>query len=54
MHMLKSYLDDMIINGDLTKSDIDRAKKEQETILSEVGRVKKDLDTFIHTRFKNK
>ena len=47
MTMLKSYIDDLIINGKLTNTDIDNAKNEQQHILNEVNKIKKDLDNLV-------
>jgi hypothetical protein len=47
MAMLKSYIDDLIINGKLTNTDIENAKNEQQHIFKELNRIKKDLDDLV-------
>ena len=47
MTMLKSYLDDLIINGNLTNTDIEHAKIQQRKLVGEVELIKNDLDKLI-------
>lgn len=47
MMMLKSYIDDLVINGHLTTTDLNNAKLEHARILKETEKIKKDLDEMI-------
>jgi len=47
MMMLKSYIDDLVVNGHLTNTDLDNAKLEHARILKETDKIKKDLDEMI-------
>lgn len=47
MFMLKSYIDDLIINGNFTSEDINHAKLEQSRIIKEINKLKRELDTII-------
>jgi hypothetical protein len=50
MTMLKSYLDDLIINGNLTNTDIAHAKLQHNKLMGEVDKIKTDLDELIITK----
>ena len=50
MFMLKSYIDDLVINGNLTNTDLNSAKMEQQRILKETQTIKDDLDKIISTK----
>lgn len=50
MFMLKSYIDDLVINGNLTNTDLNSAKMEQQRILKETQTIKDDLDKIIATK----
>ena len=41
------YLDNLIIEGELSENMLKRAKFQQENIINELGKVKKDLDEII-------
>ena len=47
MELLKNYIDDLIISGNLTEHDIKNTKREQHEILHEMNKIKKDLDELI-------
>ena len=49
MELLHQYIDDIKVSGKLTDQDMINTKKEQNTILGEMDRIKKDLDGLIKT-----
>ena len=49
MELLHQYIDDIKVSGKLTNQDIINTKREQNTILGEMDRIKKDLDGVIKT-----
>ena len=49
MELLHQYIDDIKVSGKLTNQDIINTKREQNTILGEMDRIKKDLDGLIKT-----
>lgn len=44
MQFLNQYIDDLMVSGKLTEHDIVNSKKEKQEIMSEVDKIKKDLD----------
>lgn len=44
MNFLKSYIDEVIIQGKLTDADLEETKEEQDKILSEIDNIKQGLD----------
>jgi hypothetical protein len=44
MQFLNQYIDDLMISGKLTEHDIVNSKREKQEIMSEVDKIKKDLD----------
>ncbi len=47
INMLNQYLNEMIVNSQVTENDIQNTKKEQRHILKEMDRIKKELDNII-------
>lgn len=47
MGIIKQYLDDIIVSGQLTEEDIFQAKNEQKQILGEIGNIKGSLDEIM-------
>ena len=47
MELLKNYINDLIISGELTEKDIENTRIEQEEILNEMNHIKKDLEQLI-------
>ena len=47
MDLLKNYIDDLMISGELTEKDIENTRMEQEEILNEMNHIKKDLEELI-------
>jgi uncharacterized protein (DUF3084 family) len=47
MQLLDQYLNDLMLSGKLTQHDILQSKKDQQDILSEIDKIKKDLDGII-------
>jgi hypothetical protein len=44
MNLLDQYLNDLIVSGKMTQKDIEQSKKDQHDILSEIDKIKKELD----------
>ena len=44
MQFLNQYIDDLMVSGKLTEHDIVNSKKEKQEIMSELDKIKKDLD----------
>jgi len=44
MQFLNQYIDDLMVSGKLTEHDILNSKKEKQEIMSELDKIKKDLD----------
>ena len=49
MNILNQYLDDVIVSGKLTEKDIHNTRHEQSQILSEMDKIKGDLDNIINS-----
>ena len=47
MKLLDQYLNDLMVSGKMTQHDILQSKKDQQDILSEIDKIKKDLDGII-------
>jgi len=47
MNLLNQYLGDIMISGKLTEKDIRNTKREQNEILSEINKIKHNLDEII-------
>lgn len=47
MNYLNQYVDDIIVNGKLTETDLENARLEQEVLMHEMKNIKDDLDTII-------
>jgi hypothetical protein len=47
MHLLKNYVDDLIVTGKMTDTDMQNAKQDQQNLEQEVGKIKKGLDEII-------
>ena len=47
LQVLNEYIDDLKVNGQLTKQNIYDAKMEQQKILGELDEIKKYLDDLI-------
>lgn len=47
MQLLDQYLNDLMVSGKMTQHDILQSKKDQQDILSEIDKIKKDLDGII-------
>jgi hypothetical protein len=47
MSLLKNYVDDLIVTGKMTDSDMQNAKQDQMNLMSEVGKIKKGLDELV-------
>jgi hypothetical protein len=47
MHLLKNYVDDLIVTGKMTDADMQNAKQDQQHLVNEVGKIKKGLDEII-------
>lgn len=50
MLMLKSYIDDLMLNGNLINADFDNAKLEKARIMKEINKIKKTLDEIVALR----
>jgi hypothetical protein len=50
MLMLKSYVDDIILNGNLINADINNAKLEKARIIKEIKKIKRALDEIVALR----
>jgi hypothetical protein len=50
MIMLKSYVDDIILNGNLINADLDNAKLEKTRIMKEINKIKRTLDEIVTLR----
>lgn len=50
MIMLKSYIDDIILNGNLINADLDNAKLEKVRIMKEINKIKRVLDEIVALR----
>ena len=44
MNLLRTYIDELIVDGKMTDKDLESAEKEQEKILTEIDVIKNDLD----------
>lgn len=44
MQFLNQYIDDLMVSGKLTEHDIVNSKEEKQEIMSELDKIKKDLD----------
>jgi len=49
MSLLKHYIDDLIIKGKMTDTDLENARNEQEMLVREMGTIKQDLDEIIQS-----
>lgn len=47
INILNQYLNEMIVNSQVTENNIQNTKKEQKHILKEMDRIKKELDNII-------
>jgi hypothetical protein len=47
MIMLKSYVDDIILNGNLINADLNNAKLEKARIMKEINKIKQALDEIV-------
>jgi hypothetical protein len=47
MQLLDQYLNDLMVSGKMTQHDILQSKKDQQDVLSEIDKIKKDLDGII-------
>jgi hypothetical protein len=47
MIMLKSYVDDIILNGNLINADLNNAKLEKARIMKEINKIKQTLDEIV-------
>jgi hypothetical protein len=47
MIMLKSYVDDIILNGNLINDDLNNAKLEKARIMKEINKIKQTLDEIV-------
>jgi len=47
MQFLNQYIDDLMVSGKLTENDIVNSKKEKQEIMSEVDKIKKDLENLM-------
>ena len=47
MQLLDQDLNDLMISGKMTEHDFMQTKKDQHSILSEIGKIKKDLDRLM-------
>ena len=47
MGLLKKYVDDLIVTGKMTDTDLQNAKQDQQELMGEVGKIKKGLDEII-------
>lgn len=47
MIMLKSYIDDIILNGNIINADIANAKLEKARILKEINKIKRELNAIV-------
>lgn len=47
MQLLDQYLNDIIVSGKMTQRDILQSKQDQHEILSEIDKIKKDLDSIL-------
>jgi hypothetical protein len=48
MNILKDYINDIIVTGNLTENGLKNAKKEQDEILLSIDKIKEDLDELIN------
>ena len=47
MHILKQYINDIIVTGKLTDEDLEKTKKEEINILREIHSIKQNLDELV-------
>jgi hypothetical protein len=47
MNYLKQYIDEIIVDGKLTDTDLENAKMEQDELIQEMGHIKGKLDEII-------
>jgi hypothetical protein len=47
MNYLKQYIDEIIVDGKLTDTDLENAKMEQDELIQEMGNIKSKLDEII-------
>ena len=47
MNYLKQYIDEIIVDGKLTDTDLENAKMEQDELIQEMGNIKGKLDEII-------
>lgn len=47
MELLNKYVDDLIKTNKLAENDLEKAKGDQHEILSEIGKIKKELDELV-------
>ena len=47
MHILKQYINDIIVTGKLTDEDLEQTKKEEINILREIHSIKQNLDELV-------
>ena len=47
MSLLNNYIGDIIVSGKLTEKDIKASKSEQQEILSQIDKIKNDLDEIM-------
>lgn len=47
MNMIKKHLDALIVEGGLTDEDVKKAQKDQDEILSELGKIRGELNKLI-------
>jgi hypothetical protein len=47
MNILNQYLGDIIVSGKLTEKDINNTRREQDSIIKEMDKIKGDLDKII-------
>jgi len=47
MQIIDQYLNDLMVSGKMTGHDINETKKDQREILSEIDKIKKDLDEMM-------
>jgi hypothetical protein len=48
MNLLRSYIDNLIVDGKLTDDDLESTQTEQEKILNEIDTIKRGLDEITH------
>ena len=47
MNYLKQYIDEIMVDGKLTDTDLENAKMEQDELIQEMGNIKSKLDEII-------